>query len=219
MLSGLVPQLCVACDRAIEPTPTWLCARCRAVVFVSGSERSRRLDLGEGKSIRVQYALEYTPTVSKIITEMKYGDKPGLARLLSSLLCLAIGETVPSEAVVVPVPMYHSRKRERGYNQSEILARKLGQAKDLPVLGGLLVKRRNTRSQASLERDNRLRNVVGSFSLKSGKLRSAHLLASKHILLVDDVVTTGSTVKECAWTLIRQGFEEISACVVASSMP
>jgi ComF family protein len=156
--------------------------------------------------------LEYTPLVSKLVTELKYGDKPGLAGLLAPLMNSALPGPVAEGTAVVPVPVHPSRKRERGYNQSKLLAERIARLRGLPLECGVLLKTKNTVSQTGLERNRRMDNVAGSFGL-----RRPDRLSGLRVLLVDDVVTTGSTLKECACALLESGAMEVSACVAASS--
>jgi ComF family protein len=142
---------------------------------------------------------------------MKYGDKPGLARLLVPFIGFAVGELMPAGTAAVPVPVHASKRRERGYNQSRILAEGLAKMKGFRVRD-VLKKRRMTVSQTTLERDRRLSNLVGCFTL-----RSPMGSPPERALLVDDVVTTGATLRECAWALRAAGTKEVTACAVAAS--
>jgi ComF family protein len=158
----------------------------------------------------VLFAARYRRPVSDLVQEMKYGDKPGIAADLAALLHAVLPPELERQAVVVPVPAHAAKRRERGYNQSELMARELARLKGLPFRR-LLVKPRSTRSQTGLERDRRLINPRDCYR-PSGKA-----VAGSRILLVDDVVTTGATLRECALTLLQAGAKEVRACVVASA--
>jgi ComF family protein len=118
---------------------------------------------------------------------------------------------MPAGTAAVPVPVHASKRRERGYNQSRILAEGLAKMKGFRVRD-VLKKRRMTVSQTTLERDRRLSNLVGCFTL-----RSPMGSPPERALLVDDVVTTGATLRECAWALRAAGTKEVTACAVAAS--
>jgi ComF family protein len=193
---------------------------------MSGSARPRTRTIGLGAragetggslqgfaELRINYALEYTSTVSRVITELKYGDKPGLAGVLAPFMNSAIPDALPQDTAVVPVPLHPSRRRERGYNQSELLAASVARIRGLSLERGVLLKTRNTGSQTELEREERIKNVEDSFGL-----RRPGRLSGRRVLLVDDVVTTGSTLKECARAILESGAMEVSACVAASSL-
>jgi ComF family protein len=211
MLSLFIPPLCVACERRLGSTDRWLCRNCRIALAREARPLAREIEIGGGKTLRVRYSLRYTARVSRIIAEMKYGDKPGLAGLLVPFVSLAVGGGLPSGTVAVPVPIHRSKRRERGFNQSLILAEALAALKGI-AFEDLLVKRRMTDSQTALEREERAENVAGCFGVREGRSPGV-----ERALLVDDVVTTGSTLRECALALMAAGTEEISACAVASS--
>lgn len=212
VFSLLVPPLCVACDRRLTGGRRWLCRHCKIALACEARPMRRLIEIGGGRTLEVRYCLRYTPRVSRIIAEMKYGDKPGLADLLVPFVAFALGDRILPGTAAVPVPVHASKRRERGYNQSRMLAEGLAGMKGLRVCD-VLVKSRMTVSQTTLERDRRVSNVVGCF--RSRKPESFRL---DRALLVDDVVTTGSTLRECARALLAAGAKEISACAVAASV-
>lgn len=110
--------------------------------------------------------------------------------------------------ILVPVPLHKKRRLNRGFNQSELLADKLGEAAGLNV-GIILSRIKNTQTQIDLNRSNRQSNVRDAFSVKGVFDKN------KKIILIDDVVTTGSTLKECAEVLAKAGCSEIYGLVVA----
>jgi len=110
-------------------------------------------------------------------------------------------------AALVPVPLARSRRRERGYNQSEVLAAGLGRRWNLPVRADLLARTRATATQTRLTPGERLTNVAGAFravEAAGGRLRGAH------VVLVDDVVTTAATLNACAAALVAGGARIVS---------
>ncbi|MFZ1946925.1 MAG: phosphoribosyltransferase family protein [bacterium] len=212
LLAVVVPPLCVLCQQRLAPWERWLCGRCDLAVSMRGRPRSRALALGDGSALEVRYALDYTGRVSGLVWEMKYGGKPGIAGYLARFLWLGAEDVLGRDAVLVPVPLHGSRRRERGYNQSENLARAVARPMRLAVAAGALARKRNTRSQATLARSDRVTNVLGSF-----QVRRQQDLEGRPVVLVDDVVTTGSTLAECARVLRNDGVEDLRACVVASA--
>lgn len=123
-------------------------------------------------------------------------------------LVVARGET--HFDAVVPVPMSRAKLRRRGYNQAELLARALARRLELRCDTTLLAKRLERRTQSRLDRAERAANVRGAFTAMDGS-------ASKSILLVDDVCTTGETLRACAATLRRAGAARVCAVVVAKA--
>ena len=114
-----------------------------------------------------------------------------------------------SDSSLVPVPLHPRRKRWRGFNQAELLARDLAKRFKHPYVD-LLVRNRNTRPQIELKKDERKQNVAGAFSI-----RPSRHIKGKSLILVDDVYTTGATMSECAKILKHAGAKEIWAMAVA----
>jgi ComF family protein len=128
--------------------------------------------------------------------------------MASRMARLSFPSDVLREApVLVPVPLFPARERERGYNQSSLLAVALSRRWDLQVVLDCLRRCRTTQSQTRLSAAERARNVSGAFSVQP---TAAALLRGKHIMLVDDVVTTASTMNECAATLFGGGARIVS---------
>lgn len=113
--------------------------------------------------------------------------------------------------VIIPVPVHPARKRARGYNQAEILARKLGEALDIEVCTTLLIRIKKTRPQKELNDRQRLQNLREAFVL-SGQVPRAY----QTILLVDDIYTTGSTMEACSRRLKEGGASQVYAVSICS---
>jgi ComF family protein len=113
--------------------------------------------------------------------------------------------------VIVPVPLHETKLKERGYNQSELLARQLGQALNLPVNLTTLRRTRQTKSQMTLGAGERSKNVIDAFSCMDKKLDR------QNILLVDDVCTTGSTLDACAAALKAGGATSVWGLTLAKA--
>ena len=112
--------------------------------------------------------------------------------------------------IVVSVPLHPKKKRQRGFNQAEIIAQETARLLELEYVKDALVKDRNTPPQTSMTADERRRNVRGVFSLKKREE-----VEGRRVLLVDDVYTTGATLRECSQVLIRGGAREVRALTLA----
>jgi len=123
-----------------------------------------------------------------------------------------LGPALPLGAVdvIVPVPLHPRRERERGFNQSWLLARRLAEAWGLTARGDVLTRRVATAPQTDLGATARRLNVRDAFTL-----RRPELVAGRHVLLVDDVLTTGATVSECAIALRSGGAATVGVVTVA----
>ena len=114
--------------------------------------------------------------------------------------------------LVISVPLHKKRLWERGYNQSEIIAKKISKRYGLPFSSTNLIKTKHTSSQMTLSKKLRLNNLADSFSV-----RNATAVKDKKILLVDDVMTTGATLNTCAGELLKAGAKEIFAFTLAKT--
>ena len=147
--------------------------------------------------------------IQEAIYALKYRNVRAAAPALGDLIARWLeSSTAPGEALV-PVPLHRRRLRSRGYNQSALLARELSRRIDLPVLDNLLVRTRDSPPQVSLaSREERVRNVEGSFDCV-GNARG------RSLILVDDVVTTGSTISACAKALKAGGASSVWGLALA----
>lgn len=146
-----------------------------------------------------------------LLLDLKYGGKPYLARNIGRLLgeSLVDLEEWPAPELVTAIPLFPGRKRERGYNQAALLARRVGRELGVPYKP-LLIRVRSTLPQTSLSRQERRENVRGAFSCIEGVR-----LQGKRVLLVDDIFTTGSTMGEASRALAKAGAGEIVGAVAA----
>jgi ComF family protein len=159
------------------------------------------------RAVRSAYAIP-GGTAESIVHALKYHGWPGIARAMARrMAALRFPDDVERErSALVPVPLASSRLRERGYNQSEVLARELGKAWGIPVRGDLLARARATASQTRLTPGERSRNVSGAFRARADR----DALRGLHLVLVDDVVTTAATLNACAATLHAGGARILS---------
>jgi ComF family protein len=152
----------------------------------------------------------YAPPVSILLHRLKYGTD---RTVLSALAQVAVGFDFTdfiSCDLIIPVPLYPKRLRERGLNQSLILARILFPVETKAICSDILVRTRDTVPQTSLNGKERRRNLRGAFAVK----RKEDVIG-KGVCLVDDVFTTGTTVCECAGTLLRAGAKEVKVLTMA----
>ena len=155
---------------------------------------------------RSRSAVLYNAVARAVVSRLKYGDRPELAGFCARLMHRAGHELWGEDAVLVPVPLNRWRQLGRRYNQSTELARALGRLTGMPVEPGLVTRHRPTRQQVGLSREARHRNVAGAFRPHpdlTAKLRG------RRIVLVDDVITTGSTIAAVTRTLTRAGAEKV----------
>ncbi|MFA5527696.1 MAG: ComF family protein [Peptostreptococcales bacterium] len=139
----------------------------------------------------------YDDMTSKIIKDFKFHDKSYYAKPLAHMLLDKISESGIQFDAIIPVPLHKGRKKERGYNQSELLSYHLSQMIGVPMYTHVLLRKKDTSPQNRLSRLERLSNIGEAF-----QLTNSSLVAGKSILLVDDVYTTGATMDACAGLLV-----------------
>jgi ComF family protein len=163
----------------------------------------------------------YEGGLRELIHLLKYEKVRPAANVLGRMLAEAIADLDASfggaELLVVAVPLYSRKERQRGFNQSELIARvavKLGSARDrLTLDSAVLVRCRETQSQTGLTRHQRRENIRGAFVVAKPEK-----LLGREVLLVDDVFTTGTTVSECARVLRRAGASKVWVATVARTL-
>lgn len=146
-----------------------------------------------------------------LIAAFKYRDGSDLAGVLARCLAAGAGDA-PLPDLVAPIPLSDARLAERGYDQAWELARRLAGHWQRPALARLLVRRFDLGRQAKSGRRERLANLRGAFAVAPGQAASAR---SRHVALVDDVLTTGATAQAAARVLLDQGAARVTLWVVA----
>ncbi len=219
---ALFPLFCVGCDKEGE----WLCGWCiehldaELLLTCPGCNLPTR----DGEPCR-QCADEQVLTgfvaagvydaelpLARLITAYKYSYAEELSSALSAYLC---NDDVLTQlykwkiSIVIPVPLHARRYAERGFNQAEPLANGVAHALVVPMVQAL-TRNKYTTAQARLSRTKRLSNVRGAFDVLNKEI-----VQKKHILLVDDVYSTGATMSECARTLLDAGAKQVYALTVA----
>ncbi len=224
LLDVLFPPRCVSCGRL----GTWFCSTCR--------QQARALDericvrCGQPMTERcichhcrhsppdplqgIRGALFYGDPVSFAIHALKYRGMPQLARPLAGYLIAYMQAHPLAFDLLVPVPLHAQRLAARGYNQSTLLAQGVGRRLRLPVADDVIMRSRHTPPQVHLNRRQRLQNMQGAFAP-----RQSGLLQGQRVLLIDDVCTTGATLRHAAVALRAAGAGEIWALTVARAQP
>lgn len=156
---------------------------------------------------------QYTGMVKESLIRFKFYNKPSYYRTYARLLADKLGKTmdVGQYNLVLSVPLHKHREFSRGYNQAHLIARALARELKLPERSELLKRYRYTEAQSLLDKQTRNQNVKGAFTVTSPQR-----IEGKSILLVDDILTTGSTLEECGRMLKQAGARKVTAVVVAT---
>lgn len=232
VLDQVYPPVCLSCDAAVA-RPDTLCARCFTQLRAITAPLCPRLGLPfevtpgpealSAEAIadpppfgRARSAVVYNDIARRLVGRLKYGDRPELARLCARLMAGAGAELWEARPVLVPVPLHRFRQFERRYNQSAELARALASLTGLAVDPLLVSRSRPTRQQVGLSGAQRRRNVQGAFAAHPETLAR---LAGRGVVIVDDVMTTGATVKAVTRVLGRAGVRQIDVVSFARVVP
>ncbi|HUL63826.1 MAG TPA: ComF family protein [Burkholderiaceae bacterium] len=151
---------------------------------------------------------DYTAPIDGLILALKFGHRLQLAPLLGALLAERARALATLRPVLVPVPLAFERLAERGFNQSFEIARAIARTLDVPFDAGALTRVRHAPAQASLPLDARRRNIRGAFAVRRN-------VRGLRVAVVDDVMTTGSTLEEIARVLKQAGADHVTNLVVA----
>ena len=198
-LSPITPPLCPVCGRPFKTGlhENHLCEDCL---------RKRPLYYRAGAPYL------YEEKVMEAVHSFKYGGRTSLGHTLGSLLARFAEQWLPEaeNPLIMPIPLHPRKLRERGFNQSLVLARHVASRTGFELDFLTLRRIRYTLPQAGLKGSERRRNVRRAFELTGQKA-----VKGRTVLLVDDVATTGSTLNECARVLIRAGAERVNCLVLA----
>ncbi len=164
---------------------------------------------------KARFVFKYNDVSGKMITGLKYTDKTPYAKTLAKFMSNKIKELSDDLDIIVSVPLHPKKLIARKYNQSALLANKLGQLTGRKVNNLILQKVKNIQPQASLTRKERLANAKGAYAAHP---KYKDIIAGKNILLVDDVITTGATANECAKILKRNGAAKVYLLTAAKTI-
>jgi ComF family protein len=213
--------VCDECLAEIEPTIAPQCVLCGDRLM------SAQLLIGDGLCIncrehrpefeRAVSFGEYRDGLRGLIRLLKYEKVTPVERPLGRMLAHAVSELLPGSSIddkllLIPVPLHKNRRRERGFNQAELIARAAIKAisRELEFAPELMIRQRETVSQVGLSREERIENVRDAFCVSNpGRI------TGRKVIVVDDVMTTGTTLSECARVLKQAGAERVWAATVA----
>ncbi|UCF64300.1 MAG: ComF family protein [bacterium] len=220
LLQLLYPPLCLGCRTIIEERGNIdaICGKCLQSLTPVPDSYTRQEVLSRLSPCYLEElfcAFQFDDLVQSIIHEIKYRKAPKLARQLASQARSYIIANVPwlEKDPVIPVPLFRLREKERGFNQSRAISEGVFAGSENPVYDDILFRSRPTQSQTELHRDERLQNISGAFTLKHPER-----VKNKNLILVDDVVTTGATLNECARILKEAGAEKIWGLTLAAPL-
>lgn len=208
--------VCQNCWNSLKPGVGEICSRCGYFIPSTRLYSNPPLCGGCRRDLfQFDYARAYSTfdgPLKEVIHQFKYHGRQTLARPLSNLLLQVYqeGRDQLRSDLVIPVPLHKARERERGFNQSYLLATHFCRKTEIELRPGLLVRCRPTQTQAGLSRRARRLNMLGAFQVTAER----HIL-DHPVLLIDDVFTTGATLNECARLLKKTGASRVNVLTLA----
>lgn len=213
------PSVCAACGNSLFRWEQVVCTRCRNLLPKTGYELNEDNPLAckfygkvKLKAVTACFFFSKEGKVQHLIHELKYKGNQEAGIFLGQEIGRAIKEAPLFQGIdwLVPVPLHPKREKERGYNQSLMIAQGISDITGIPVGDGFLVRSVNTATQTHKTKDERWENVRDIF-----EIRHPERLEGKYVLLVDDVLTTGATLEACALTLSAVSDITISCATAA----
>jgi len=213
------PELCAACGINLFNNENIICTNCiyhlpRTNFHIDPQNKMARQLWGRFKfeqAIAFVY-FQKGSRVQNMMHELKYNKKPDVGIRMGELYALQLSRTEVWDKpdMIIPIPLHPKRFKQRGYNQSEQISKGLSSILNLPISTHNLVREENTQSQTKKSRFARYENLKDAFIMTNPSE-----LFHKHILLVDDVMTTGATMEACSIELLKIEGVKVSVCTLA----
>ena len=226
-LHCIYPPICLNCRQSIRE-PHALCPNCWSQLsfieppFCEILGLPFAYDLGETCSLQALMAppffkkarsvVRYSGIARSLVHHLKYGDRLETASLLGRMMWYSGRDLLKKSDLIVPVPLHRWRLWKRRFNQAALLASKISQLSGIPWHGTLCIRRKNTPSQVGLKRAQREKNLRDAFSVPSTYSQRLH---GKHVLIIDDVFTTGASVNSLSKTLLDGGAASVNVLTFA----
>lgn len=221
-ISLFFPKYCLSCDNALVKGEMMICTLCMLEMPQTDYHKSPENPLSRRLSYRIPvkhamalFKFSKSGRVQHLLHQLKYRNHPEIGVMLGEFY----GEKMRGESgvrsdvdLIIPIPLHPARKRKRGYNQSAKFAEGLSERLEVPFTDDLLERRIKTETQTRKSKLSRWENISGVFGLKVPES-----IKGKKVLLVDDVITTGSTLEACSQVLIEQGCQELSIACIAEA--
>lgn len=205
----IYPPTCGICGKLNND---FLCKKCYKTLEKQAKFQIEEFKNEERTFDRHLYIFKYEGIIRKILLKYKFQDKAYLYKTFANFLLKneKFFQIIKSYDTIVPVPISKKRQKERGYNQSYLLAKEIANNTELNIVNNCLYKTRDIIEQSKLNKEERIKNIQDVYELRNYKN-----LKGKNIILIDDIFTTGSTSNECCKILRKADLKEIGVLTIA----
>ncbi len=208
VLSLLFPPSCGMCGKSNNH---YLCLECLKK-FEQEKKNVPVIEKKNGYLSEHCYLFEYQGIIREKILQYKFGNKPYLANMFSEFFVKnkKICGFLKKYDIIMEVPMSKKKVKQRGYNQSKLIAQKISQNAEILHQSAILIKQKENQTQSTLNKKQRIENVKNVY-----KIQNEQKIKEKAVLLFDDIYTTGATAKECAKVLKQAGASKVGILTIA----
>lgn len=218
----LYPNLCFGCNLQPKTRDSSFCVQClhdlpytdhfETATNIVTNHFKGRVPLDHGAAILI---FTEGGIVQNLLHQLKYKGKREIGEIMGEIAGKKIlsSPLFHSPDIIIPVPIHTKKQVSRGYNQSTIFGKAIEKIIHVPCKDNILTKKKETKSQTGKSRTDRIQNVSDVFEMKN-----AQSVSNKHVLLVDDVVTTGATLEACCLEIIKAGASKISIVSIAAAV-
>ena len=209
LLQLFYPHVCAGCGSDALTPESQLCVKCIHGLPLTGFEKHAFNPIDRSLAGRVRFInatsqlyFNKESLVQRLMHEFKYRGNKSLGQQLGVMMGVQLQESgrFGNVEALVPLPLYETRLKQRGYNQSAVLCQGIQEVLGLPVIEGAIERPLFTETQTKKNRVERWKNMEGKF-----RVIDPALVQNRHVLLVDDVITTGATIESCASELVNAG--------------
>lgn len=217
ILSIFFPKICVICSQDLTHKEDYFCLACsQDLPFLARHplllDQIQKVFWGRIEVKTVYALLNYQAknATQKILSVIKYQNQPKMAEYMGQLLSQSLPKNHTID-FIIPIPLHPHKEKQRGYNQSLYLAKGISSKTDIPILNKVVSRLSSNPSQTQFSKYDRWNNVSRVFAASNSPI-----LQNKHILIVDDVLTTGATIESCAAAILETNHCTISVIVLAA---
>jgi len=229
-LDIIAPPKCATCDTNVEKINT-LCPKCWGDLIFIGAPKcsicSNTFPINQFETTcfdckainpdfdKVVSSVVYNELSEQLVFGLKYNDRIDYSEIIAEFIKTSMLKESDLPDILIPIPLHKNKLKKRGFNQATLIAKKLAQKLNIPIEYNLLSKIKDNISQSGLDREERFSNVANVYKIND-KFKSS--IKSKHICIVDDVITTGATVNECAKLLKKYGAHKVTCASFARTI-